>query len=204
MKAPLATAIAMAVGLLVLGGLVIRPLLDGVLIVILKIAIIVAGVALLIGIVNLLTVHWRRVRYKEEKSVYSFVVIAAFLITLLAGILIGPNTLEFNRVITDIQYPIEASLMSLVAVSLAFSSLTLIGRKKRSLFVYLFMISALLFILLQFGIFDTTNSPIIRLIVGFIRSIPIGGMRGLLIGIALGSLVTGIRILTGADRPYAG
>ncbi|MGB8252139.1 MAG: hypothetical protein WCF08_02910 [Anaerolineaceae bacterium] len=204
MKSTLATVVAIAAGLLVLGGMLLQPLLDGILTILLHLAIILAGVAILIGIVNLLSIHWMRVRLKEKKSVYSFVVIAAFLITLLAGILIGPNTREFDRVVTGIQYPIEASLMSLVAVSLAFSSLTLISRKKRSLFVYLFMIGALFFILLQLGLFDIVSSPILGIIVGFLESVPIGSVRGLLIGMAMGSLITGIRILTGADRPYAG
>jgi hypothetical protein len=31
-----------------------------------------------------------------------------------------------------------------------------------------------------------------------------GGARGLLIGIALGTLLTGLRILFGIDRPYGG
>ncbi|MGA9398195.1 MAG: hypothetical protein WBV22_08040 [Anaerolineaceae bacterium] len=204
MKSTLATVVAIAAGLLVLGGILLQPLLDGILTILLHLAIILVGVAILIGIVNLLSIHWMRVRLKEKKSVYSFVVIAAFLITLLAGILIGPNTREFDRVVTGIQYPIEASLMSLVAVSLAFSSLTLISRKKRSLFVYLFMIGALFFILLQLGLFDNVSSPILGIVVGFLESVPIGSVRGLLIGMAMGSLITGIRILTGADRPYAG
>ncbi len=94
--------------------------------------------------------------------------------------------------------------MSLAAVSLAFSSLTLIGRKNRSLFVYLFILGALFFILLQLGLFDRIDLPVIKMLVDALKSIPIGGVRGLLIGMALGSLVTGVRILTGADRPYAG
>jgi len=31
-----------------------------------------------------------------------------------------------------------------------------------------------------------------------------GGTRGLLIGIALGTLLTGLRVLFGIDRPYGG
>jgi hypothetical protein len=31
-----------------------------------------------------------------------------------------------------------------------------------------------------------------------------GGARGLLIGIALGTLLTGLRVLFGVDRPYGG
>jgi hypothetical protein len=32
----------------------------------------------------------------------------------------------------------------------------------------------------------------------------LGGMRGILIGVALGSLFTGLRVLFGVDRPYGG
>jgi hypothetical protein len=31
-----------------------------------------------------------------------------------------------------------------------------------------------------------------------------GGARGILIGVALGALTTGLRVLFGADRPYGG
>jgi MFS family permease len=204
MRATLATVIAIAAGILVLAGILMQPLLDNVLSVLIHLAVTLAAVALLIGIINLISVHWMRVRNKEKRSVYSFVVIAAFLITLLAGILLGPNTTDFDFVITGLQYPIEASLMSLTAVSLAFACLSLIRRKHRSLFVYLFLGSALFFILVSIGLFDGINQPIINSIVGFLTNLPIGGVRGLLIGMALGSLVTGIRIMTGVDRPYAG
>ena len=34
--------------------------------------------------------------------------------------------------------------------------------------------------------------------------LPVAGARGILLGIALGSLTAGLRILMGADRPYSG
>jgi hypothetical protein len=34
--------------------------------------------------------------------------------------------------------------------------------------------------------------------------ISLGALRGLLIGVALGTITTGLRILIGADRPYGG
>jgi hypothetical protein len=204
MKATFATVIAIASGILVLAGMLLQPILDGMLAVLMQLAMILAGVAFLIGIINLVSVHWMRVRRKERRSVYSFVIMAAFLITLLAGILLGPNTPDFDHIITGVQYPIEASLMSLTAVSLAFASLSLIRRKRRGLFVYLFLGSALFFILVSVGLFEGINQPAAASIIGIFESLPTGGVRGLLIGMALGSLITGVRILTGVDRPYAG
>jgi hypothetical protein len=204
MRSILVTVIAVISGLLVLAGLLMQPLLDGMLVVFLQLAILMACVSLLIGIVNLISVHWMRVKRKEKRSVNSFVVIAAFLLTILAGILLGPNSSSFEFVVTGLQYPIETSLMGLTAVSLAFACLSLIRRKQRSLFVYLFMLSALFFVLVALGLFDKVNDPIVMGIIRIIEQLPLGGVRGLLIGMALGSLITGIRILTGSDRPYAG
>jgi hypothetical protein len=204
MRSTIAAVIAISTGILVLACMFLHPLLDGLLTILLRLAVILAGAAILIGIANLVSMHWMRVRRKEKKSVYSFVVISAFLITLLAGILVGPNSPDFDFVITGLQYPIEASLMGLTAVSLAFASISLIRRKRRSLFVYLFLGSALFFILISIGVFEGSNQPFIKATGDFIENLPIGGIRGLLIGVALGSLITGIRIITGVDRPYAG
>jgi hypothetical protein len=32
----------------------------------------------------------------------------------------------------------------------------------------------------------------------------VGGARGILLGVALGTIATGLRILMGSDRPYGG
>jgi hypothetical protein len=38
----------------------------------------------------------------------------------------------------------------------------------------------------------------------FIGMFSQGGARGLLLGIALGALLTGLRVIFGVDRPYGG
>jgi hypothetical protein len=42
-----------------------------------------------------------------------------------------------------------------------------------------------------------------RVLAPYINNVlALGAMRGLLIGVALGTITTGVRILLGADRPY--
>jgi hypothetical protein len=43
-----------------------------------------------------------------------------------------------------------------------------------------------------------------RAISSFLGMLSGGGARGLLLGIALGTLLTGLRVLFGVDRPYGG
>ena len=71
-----------------------------------------------------------------------------------------------------------------------------------------FVISVLLFLLLNSGVtaFFETMLPdgILGPVLGIIQILPVAGARGILLGIALGSIMAGLRILFGAERPYSG
>jgi hypothetical protein len=66
----------------------------------------------------------------------------------------------------------------------------------------LFLATALL-VLISTGPL-TAQLPLMSNLGGFIQILSTGGARGILIGVALGTLTTGLRILFGADRPYGG
>jgi hypothetical protein len=61
------------------------------------------------------------------------------------------------------------------------------------------------FLVVSSGIFgDPAAGPLSSGFYGTFNRLPIAGARGILLGIALGSVTTGLRILLGADRPYSG
>ena len=206
MKAPFATAVAIAVGLIVLAGYFLRPVLDPLLTVLLQWAIVLAGVATLVGIVNLLSVHWKKIRTRKKGAIYSVVAILAFLVTILAGIVLSPTDPQFKLVVTSIQVPVEASLMAILVVTLAYASLRLLQLRSINLLSASFVISAIVFLLLNLGFVTSffENVPIFKDLVIGINQLPVGGTRGILIGVALGTLATGLRIILGGDRPYGG
>jgi hypothetical protein len=206
MKAPFATSVAIAVGLIVLAGYFLRPVLDPLLTVLLQWAIILAGVATLVGIVNLLSVHWKKVRTRKKDAIYSVVALLAFLVTLLAGFVLSPSNPQFKAVVTSIQMPVEASLMAILVVTLAYASLRLLGQRSINLLSASFVISAIVFLLLNLGFITSflENVPFLKDLATGINQLPVGGTRGILIGIALGTLATGLRIILGGDRPYGG
>jgi len=165
-------------------------------------AIILAGFAIFIGIFSLFLVHFKKIQKKEKGSVYSILLIISLLATFLFG-LVKPG--QVGKVFTTVQLPVEASLMALLTVTLTYASIRLL-RRRLDLFSVIFLLTAVLILL------GTAPLPFLGNVPGlstwarpFISHVLAGaGARGILLGMALGTLTTGLRILFGADRPYGG
>ena len=133
------------------------------------------------------------------------------LVTLVVGIidmvqtyLIGrPNFQITNWVFTNIQLPIETSLLAVTTIILIYAGASIL-RKRMNMYSITFFFVVLLVLLGSFSIPPATT-PFLQVIRDWILRVPaLGGARGLLLGIALGTITTGIRILLGTDRPYGG
>ncbi len=205
MRSPFATAVAIAVGLtILLGYFVPIPLLQQVRYFLLDWGVILFGIATLVGIINLVTVHWRKMTAQRNRDLYSAILILAFLLTLAAGLVLTPSHPQFQHVVTSIQAPAEISLLAILAISLAYASLRLLSRRRGTMSI-VFVVSVIVFLFLGANILPALqNNPAAAGLAGFVNRLPLAGARGILLGVALGSVTTGIRILLGADRPYSG
>lgn len=205
MRAPFSTAVAIAAGLIVLLGYFLPiPALIPIRSVLIDWAVIVAGVAGLIAIIHLIKVHWKKLTSPRSRDYYSLITLIAFFLTLAAGLLLSPSDSRFQKVVTSIQVPIEASLMGVLAISLTYASIRLFRRRKGWMAV-IFAVSTVVFLVLASGVLSFSDQvPILKDILSALNMLPVAGARGILLGIALGSLTTGLRILLAADRPYSG
>jgi hypothetical protein len=205
MRAPVAAAIAIAVGVVVLLGYFLPlPVLQGLRITLLGWGVTLAGIASLIGILNLLSVHLRKLTLPSGRDLYSLFLILAFLVTLGLGLWLTPASPQFQHVVTSIQAPVETSLLAVLTVVLAIAGIRLFQRRKGWVAV-LFIASALIFLFLNSGLSSFIgNISFFKTFADLTQQFPMAGARGILLGIALGSLTTGLRILLGADRPYSG
>jgi hypothetical protein len=208
LKSPVSTAVAIGVGIIVLAGYFI-PSFINIRFILLRAGLVLAAVALLVGIINLITVHIKKLGADSENSGYSLILVIALLATLIIGIidmvqtyLVGkPNFQMTNWIFTNIQLPIETSLLAVTAVSLTYAAASIL-RKRMDLFSIVFFFVVLLVLLGSFSIPPATL-PFLHVIRDWIMRVPaLGGARGLLLGIALGTITTGIRVLMGTDRPY--
>lgn len=209
-KAPISTAVAIGVGIVVLAGYFIPSIIE-IRFMFLRTGLVLAAVALLVGIINLLTVHFKKMGGESENSGYSLILVISLLATLAVGIIdmVGtylsgqPNFQMTSWIFTYIQLPIETSLLAVTAVSLTYAAASIL-RKRMDLFSIIFFFVILLVLLGSFSIPPATL-PFLQSIRDWILRVPaLGGARGLLLGIALGVITTGIRILLGTDRPYGG
>jgi len=199
-----AAGVAIAAGLLVLFGYFVpmENLLQLRLLLV-NWATIMAAVAILVGVFNLFGVHWHKIRTRQKGMAYSILLIFSLFITTVLGIAGGTNSFVLNFALDAIIVPVEATLMALLAVTLIYASARLL-RRRVDVMSLLFLIFAVLPLLLvtplPFG--KIPGSDFVRgLIVNFFA---LAGARGILIGVALGALTTGLRVLFGVDRPYGG
>lgn len=197
------TVVAIASGLLVLLGyfypvqalLQLRFLLT-------SWAMIIAAMAVLIGIYNLVAVHMERIRTRQKNASYGAVLVVSLIITFGFGLFYGPNDFFMRAAMDAVIVPVEASLMAILTVTLIYASIRLF-RQRLDLTSVLFLVAAIFFLI---AIMPTPAGPIPgdQVLLQFLGMFSRGGARGLLLGIALGALLTGLRVVFGVDRPYGG
>ena len=198
--------IAVAAGVIVLLGYFFKiPEFDGLRGQLLNWAVILSGVAGLVAILNLIfSVHWKRIKEKHPRKSSSLVIIISFAFTLVAGIFVGPSSPGFQKLVTHVQVPIESSLLAVLSITLVLASLKILQRH-RNWMGFVFFIFVIVFLVLNSGVLAFTSEiPILRDLLSAFHQVPVAGARGILLGIALGSLAAGIRVLIGSDRPYNG
>lgn len=192
----------MTVGLLVLADFFISSdSIDALSLYLIRTASVVAAFALVLGVVNVLTVHLNKVYTRDKGWGYSMLLLGALLFTLGVGFLTGgPASAEMQEIFEIVLFPLEATLFSL----LAFFVVTAAYRafRVKSFETGLFVIFGILVLLGQVpvGAMLWEQLPVVK---DWVLDVPaLAGARGILLGVALGTVATGLRVLLGIDRPY--
>ena len=195
---------AIGAGVIILAGYFIPvPLLTVVRVELVRWAVIAGGAAVLVGIGNLFSVHFQKIRRREKDSFYSLLLLVSMLGTLLLGMIIGPSHPWMQTVVNTVIVPVETSLMALLAVTLVYASIRLLRRRTDWMSV-LFLLTAVIILgasVILPLIFPSFGDSVLSWISLYLAG---AGARGLLMGVALGALTTGLRLIVGLDRPYGG
>ena len=164
-----------------------------------------AAIALILGVLNLLLVHLNRV-FKEQ-NLYSGVLVLSILGVFAAAVLDGlTGSDSVNLLFRWVQAPLEAALASLLAVFLLLAGVQLLKRQRTG-WAVLFGLTAVLMLLgqslLTSRLLPAGLRPPVNQVMEFVQNVVVtAGLRGLLIGVALGTLLLSLRLLMGVERPY--
>ena len=168
-------------------------------------AVVLAAVALFLGLINLLQLHWRKISDQGDGWPYSAVLVVSFLATLVLGLFFRPDSDIVLWLFEYVQLPVEATLTALLAITLTAAGFRIVARR-RDLFSIVFLATALLILLGTGPWLLGSESAFAQMFSGIRNTLAqvaaAGGARGIILGVALGAIVTGIRILLAIDRPY--
>ncbi|HNB53993.1 MAG TPA: hypothetical protein PK530_18745 [Anaerolineales bacterium] len=165
------------------------------------------AVALLIGLINLASVHSRKLDDEGPFPFNSLVLVIAMALTFGLVLIFGPASTPAMFILNYIQIPVETSLVAILAVTLIYASARLV-RRKTDPFSLVFIVTTLLILAMTSPLVTDLVPSVgetLRAFRDWVANVPAtAGARGILLGIALGTIATGIRVLMGVDRPYGG
>ncbi len=202
MKKILAVSILLLIGLTVLAGYFFPQALGPVLNLVIDWGIMLIGTAALIGIGYLIKTHISRVARRDKQSFLSFVLLLAFAATIIIGLIFSFNHPIFTDLMVNVQYPVETSLLAVLAVVLLTASFRLINTRGWTPMSIAFLCSAVVTLGLDAGSIYLGTEGAGAEILNFLRRLPMVGARGILLGMGLGGLIVGLRVLLTIEKPY--
>jgi hypothetical protein len=166
-------------------------------------AVIVAAFAFLLGIFNILRVHGGRIGHRRQGWPYSLVLLLVMVVAWIPPLLpVGiPGQETLDRAVFDyVISPVGASLAALVVFTLALAAFRLL-RVRRGAGAVLFLLTVAVVLL---GSVPFIGLEWLAGIRDWIINVPgMAGMRGLLLGVALGTVITALRVLVASERPHS-
>jgi hypothetical protein len=162
----------------------------------LQIVAITLSLMVIVGIVNLLVVHFRRIAKRKRGYLFSAITISVFALAMAAHTLQRADLQTL--LLENIQVPIESALAGLLLFSLVYGAATVMRRQMNwSGLLFVLVVVVMLGLSMPLGIEALTQ------VRTWLMDVPVSaGARGILLGIALATVVAGMRVLIGQDRSY--
>ncbi|MFC2031526.1 hypothetical protein ACFLWA_12470 [Chloroflexota bacterium] len=200
---PAATAALIGVAVLA-AAFTSQPLLNEISAYLVGTTVIIAAFALFLGLANVLRVHGRKIQQRQPGSIYSVVLIAVLLLVLALGLPpypwapSGSSHPLVRWIFENVQAPIQASLSALLAFFVLRAAYRLLRMRNWESTVMLLVALVVLIGQVSVGLV-----PVLAGIKDWVLAVPaMAGVRGILLGVALGAVLTGLRVLLAAERPY--
>lgn len=201
MRRRLPAAVATAVGTIVLlSFFTLNPVVQGITAFLTHTAMIVAAFAFLLGVLNVLLVHVRKIGRRRNGWGYSLALVVVMLVVLLLGRpgTQGPADSGVEWILRNVQIPLQATFFSLLAFFVVTASYRALRTRPGETSLMLLVAAIVLLGQTPLGPKIWDQFPALK---DWILAVPTtAGVRGILLGTALGTVATGLRLLTLTDR----
>jgi len=206
-KRILPTVIAISAGLFVLLGalLPVAPLV-GIRALFIDLAVMLGAFAFILAYLQLLRVHFTRLGRGGKGKASSLLLVLSALGSFILVMLQGPIGPASQALLRGLLAPGQSALLALTAVTLILSGMRLL-KVRRNPGSVLFLAVVLIVLIGSIPVAIMPYQGVMGTLVGladWIQRVPaLAGMRGLALGVALGILLTGLRVLFGTTRPHS-
>jgi len=163
--------------------------------------------ALALGIWSLITVHVDRIRYKRRDWQYSFITLFGLFGMMVFGLKLGGETsmfqgqesYMFRHFFNEILIPIYSTMFSLLAFFIASAAYR--AFRARSALATVLLVGAII-VMLRFVPFV---ADALRPLADWILNAPnLAAKRAIWVGVGLGIVATGLKVILGIERSYMG
>jgi hypothetical protein len=191
----LASALAISIGLIMLVALLAGDTLAGLGGLILQVTVTTAAIAVLIGVLNLLIMHLRRIFGRQRGILYSLTLVVSFLLVIALYVLDAEDARRI--VLEDVAVSIESTLAALLVFALVYGAYRLMRRRV----TWAALLFTLIVLVTLLGALPLGQLSLLEQARDWIMAVPASaGARGLLLGIALAAIIAGMRVLIGQER----
>lgn len=177
---------------------------------------IIGAFALVLGLGSLFRTHWDKIRRRRRGEwPYSIVTLASFALMVWAGVFYGTGEGALGRrlvavedgalfqwLFDNVQVPLDATMFALLAFFIASAAYRTF--RARNLEATLLLITAVIVMLGRVPLGEMMYERMPALYEWIMQYPAVAGKRGILFGVALGSIATSLRIILGIERSHLG
>ncbi len=162
----------------------------------------VFAVLIFLAIIDFILGKVRNLGDRSQSFLNNFITFAVFAAVLIYGLTIPFEDPNFQRAVFNFQSTVESALAGLICIAML-SALYRLAKFRPGRMKAAFVLGFIVFLLIYSGFFlFLPENALLTSALHLIETLPLGGIYGLLIGIAIGALVTGIRVLFLGEHPF--
>lgn len=164
----------------------------------------ISGFALALGIGSLIAVHVQKIRRRPADRVYSAVALVSLVVMAAIGMIWGTESKPFTWLFDNVYMPLDATMFALLGFFIASAAYRTF--RARNIEATVLLVVAIVMMLGRVPITGFIHKELpdwLSQVTDWILNVPnMAQKRGIMLGVALGSISMSLRIILGIERSH--